>query len=352
MTSEHPEHLEQRSVDAASTRPPDPIVTVLRAQDVYGWPPLDPSKYREERAYELPLSRALTRSYTTDAHFVQYTSPRRLRLNKGAVSETEVCLGVIAFDVDCEPVHGTSEPAPDAWRCTEEAKLAALWEAHPGCFVYWTRGGYRIVYRLTSKVYIRTAEDAAQWRKEYFVACAHLERCFGIVADRACHQWTRLFRLPHATRDGSTAPEDRPTFGEPHDVGVLRIEATPDDVAAAESACSKAFGPVRKLDFTPCGADGFGLLYHLLRARGSLIRQRSANAFDIRCPREHLHTCGATGNGSTWLYLPAAGHEVGAIHCLHGHCSNLDVRGWLQEFSREELDRARRDAGLAMRGAA
>ena len=72
--------------------------------------------------------------------------------------------------------------------------------AHPNPYYYETRGGGRIVYVQAEPTVLRSQADAIAWRQEYAIAVAHLARVFGIVADPACSDWQRHYRLPRATR--------------------------------------------------------------------------------------------------------------------------------------------------------
>jgi hypothetical protein len=266
-------------------------------------------------------------------------------LCSAAVQQGQVRLEIIAFDSDCPATHGTSTPAPEEWHQGEMSKLAQLHDAHPGVFYYRTRGGYRLVWRQAVPTVLRSESDARSWRQDYLICCAYLRRCFGIEADPSCADWTRLFRLPRATRTPGGEPENWLTIGNPDAVGAFSVEPSEADLAYASKTWPKAFGVPRTLVFDTCTADGQGVLFHALRARGSVVRAHGG-AFVIRCPRESQHSCGRAGDGSTLLYLPAAGEQVGAIHCLHAHCAGLSVRDWLSEFSREELDAARVAAGI------
>ena len=137
-------------------------------------------------------------------------------------------------------------------------------------------------------------------------------------------------------------------YGDPGDIGALTFVPDAADVEAAKKK-SKAFSGATRLDFTASQGDGRGVLYHALRARGALVKPHGKGAFVIRCPRESHHSCGKTGDGSTLLYPPANGEHVGAIHCLHGHCSNLTTRDWMREFSKSELESADEAAGTRRR---
>ncbi len=320
-----------------------PRVTLIRDREkVCGWPTWPEG----ERTPVAELSTALTRMFTSDAHFTQYASPIRRRLNKSALEQgMAVTMTCLVFDVDDAEKHGTGEPASDAWRADMRARMAQLHDAHPSPFYYETKGGSRIVYALPQSVTLHSREDDRRWSQQYAVALAYFARRFGIEADPACADWTRLFRLPHATRESGGKPESWLVVGDPKNIGALRIAAAPEDMERARQN-SKAFREARAMDFTPCAGDGQGLLLHLLRAQGALIRPHGQNAYVVRCPNERSHTSGRTGDGSTLLYMAAQGEEIGAIHCMHAHCAGLRVRDWLRFFSATELDLARQAAGL------
>ncbi len=319
------------------------MISIVRNRFVKGWPRHDDG----EPVYVRELGEALPRPYRTDAHFMAYASPNARRLTREALEQGVTApMSAIVFDVDCADVHGTSEPAPQSWRDALLKKIARLSEVHPAPYTYGTRGGARILYRLPEPFEIKSHDDARQWSQLYAVALAYLARRFGIGADPACHDWQRLFRLPFATREPDGKPEAWPTLGDPHNIGTLRIHAMVDDVKAAR-ASSKAFSRSRISDVTLCASSGEGLLYHLLRARGDILREHTQpGAYVVRCPRESEHSTGRTGDGSTLLYLPAVGEQVGAIHCLHAHCSNLSVRDWVRCFEDREVQTARRAAGI------
>ncbi|MDB4988673.1 MAG: helicase, phage-associated protein [Myxococcaceae bacterium] len=319
-------------------------VTVMRDRYVRSWPD-KPGKPAGERSYVMPLGKALTRSYTSDAHFTSYASPVGRRLSRDALSQTPVQMTCVVFDVDCDETHGSSQPAPEEWRQQLRAKMAGLHEDHPSSYFYETRGGARIVYTLSTSVVLTGPPDEAQWRQQYAVALAYLARRYGIRGDPACGDWTRLFRLPCATRDPAIGPECRLVVGDAGCIGPMMIKATTADVLAAKRA-TKVFDDRRVLSFEPSGVIGDGLLFHALSARGYVARQHDAKSYVVRCPNEAEHSSGHTADGSTLLYRSAAGEEVGAICCLHAHCSGLRVQDWLKMFSRSELDAARLAAGI------
>jgi hypothetical protein len=316
-----------------------PELTILRDRYVRGWP----SHNEGDRVYPCSLERALTREYSSDAHFAAYTSPLPRRLTSGAVGGTGITMHVIVFDVDDPTTHGSSEPACDEWREEQSSRCRRLEREHPAAFFYDTRGGYRCVYRLQEPSVISSPQDAVTWRQEYAVIREYLLRRFDIAVDAACSDWTRLFRLPRATRDPDVGPERRSTYGDPCNIGRLHVRAEPCDLEAARAA-SKAFREPRSYAFTGSSDGTQGLLFHALKARGDVLREHGANAFVIRCPNHEQHTSGRTGDGSTVLYPPAPGEHVGAIHCLHAHCARLTVRDWVRLFTRSELEAAEQTA--------
>ncbi len=314
------------------------MITVLIDRYVRGWPAHEHGGIVDV----LPLGDAFVRDWQTDAHFAAYRTSNGRRLTRGVFDlGGSVELTAVVFDVDA-PDHGAGGLTIGCvWRRQLRECVQALASVHPGLYYYETRGGSRIVYAQREPTVLSSLDDAREWSQGYRVMLAYLRRRFGIEADPACSDWQRLYRLPRATRTPELGPENWPAWGDPHAIGSLTIEASREDVLAAAQAAPKAFRVLDRHDLAPCSASGDGLLYALLCARGDIIRAHDRGAYVVRCPREHTHTCGTTGDGSTLLYLPAAGEEIGAIHCLHAHCSGLELRDWLREFSESELAEAR-----------
>jgi hypothetical protein len=172
-----------------------------------------------------------------------------------------------------------------------------------------------------------------------------MERRFGIVADPACHDWQRLFRLPRATRDAK--PENWPTWGNANAIGCLSIRASATDVASAARRADKVFRQRNHADFVPSIASGEGLLFWLLRARGDVAdRPCPRGGWIVRCPNRAQHSSNTDGTDSTILFPPVVGKELGAIACKHGHCQHITVKCWLRFFSDGELSAARVAAGI------
>lgn len=229
----------------------DLSIPVFAHARVRAWPDedADPAAY-------LDLSKALTQDFESDAHFQAISLPTlEYRLRKEALEQTEVPLSLLVFDVDNHAVtNGDREP----WWEQEKTKIAALLQAHPGGFVYRTRGGYRIVYLLSSPFVLRTDLDGRRWRVFYHRCCLYLARQFAIEADLACADWTRLFRLPHATRDRATGPERHETIGSPdtitsfsHQPDASNLAEDLDTARRLQSAFSEAFPGAKRNPFSP-----------------------------------------------------------------------------------------------------
>lgn len=158
-----------------------------------------PDHERGLPAERASLEDALTRLFETDAHFQALELPRAAPLRRVSTRVLEhhpVRMTALVFDVDA-PAHGAG--AADAWRATFRERAIGL----PGTpCVYWTRGGARIVYRLAAPFLVRTDADALRWSRGYLLCAVRLHAHTGIVADPATSDFTRLFRLPHATREG------------------------------------------------------------------------------------------------------------------------------------------------------
>lgn len=319
------------------------MITVVRDPYVPSWPKRARC-IREERGFTMRAGDAFERAFTTDAHFTQYRSAMNRRLSLDALDRgVSFELTHVVFDVD-PPGH----VATPEWRLSTREKVVALNERHPGVFYYETRNGARIVYRQTVATVVASRDDAREWKRTYAIGLAYLARRFQIAADPSCADVTRLFRLPRATREIGGKPENHPSWGDAHAIGSLEISADASDVSAAK-ATSKAWQSHRVIDHAPCAASGDGILFAALQARGDIIRAHGAGAYVVRCPNEAQHSSGRTGDGSTILYLPAAGECVGAVCCLHAHCSDLTVRDWLRLFSDSERDAARERAGVSDR---
>ncbi len=212
---------------------------VLPHAKVVGWPLTAESIRKRLTAehHQCPeLGDGLAREYATNAHHTAYApdpiAPRRL--TRKAIEHAPVAMQLVVFDVDDEEAHREHRPASDAWREVEAPKQRALLEAHPGAVVFDTRGGYRVVALLEAPVAIATADDIPRWSRFYLLQLGYLSRRFGIIADPACKDWQRLYRLPHATRDGGPSPERRRVLGDLRNPGVWRRERGDEHLRGAD----------------------------------------------------------------------------------------------------------------------
>ncbi len=191
-------------------------VLVLANDLLKGWPT---TLEDEGGALHAPLASTLTHRFKSDAHCAAYYVEgveRRINMalfdSPELIPEQGVLMTLAVFDVD-----GPDHVCTPEWWAGELVKLDKLRAAHPGCFVYRTRGGYRIVYLLKEPITLRSAADGEAWEQRYLGWLGYL-LAFGIEADKACAQWNRLFRLPHATRGG--VPLDLETFGDVNNIGM------------------------------------------------------------------------------------------------------------------------------------
>lgn len=318
------------------------LVTTVQSHFVRSWPPrLDrdgqPKRLRpSDRATVAPIADALRAEYPSDAHFAAYESPNGWRCNSQVFSiGLSVTMHALVFDLDA-PGHRVPD---SAWRRDTIDRVRALATAHPDPLHYETRGGSRIVYALRSPVILSTEQDAARWSSRYLVACAYLRRAFGLDVDTACCDWTRLFRLPHATRSGGR-PERLPVHGDPERIGVFLFTPSEVDVEGARPQLRRLARRGR-LSFTTDDTTGEGLLYWLLRGRGDVGPPAPRGGWLARCPNAAAHTT-ETADDATVVYPPSAGKSLGAICCLHAHCQAITSAEWLRFFSEEEIATARK----------
>jgi len=280
-----------------------------------------------------PLTEALSSKFGTDAHFAAYSVPSiARRLDKKVVGKigSGLPMVAVAFDVD-----GPEHQASEAWWHGERVKLERLFESRSG-FAYRTKGGYRIVFLLAAPIYIMDDADARAWRALYVSWCNSLTREFRIASDRSCKEWGRLFRLPHATRDGN-APEMRETIGDASAIGAWNSEMHPlaaEDFAIEEERnTAKAKESPRTLTYS-----GPGRLVTAFDRRGWLGDEIETGKYAARCPFEESHSCGETYDGSTVLYEADTAHgDLGWFHCSHGHCAGRTIEDVIGLFSDEEM---------------
>jgi hypothetical protein len=221
------------------------------------WPKHD----RGARVTYHPLSWLLTHPHPGDAHVSAYSVPtveRRLGTDPPAYARVPggVPMRVLLIDVDCAAAHRAmggsgAVHADEAWRENLRAKFRAMQFVHPGGFLYFTRGGARVVYRLARPHVVADGAGELAWKRLYLGALSYLARVWGIVGDPSISDWPRAIRLPFVTRDG--VPQLPETLGDPRAVGALDYAPTPDDEAADVEAVrqlaahSKPWGPALRI---------------------------------------------------------------------------------------------------------
>lgn len=320
----------------------DPAVPVVVHEEIRSWPLHDAGGY----ARQTRISTALTATYSTDALFVQYApAPNNRRLATGAIDRVDeiggaVRMVLIAFDADA-PDHGKGGSV-EQWWSELAPRLRAL-----GTFAYRTRNGARVVYRIRP-VHMMCREDAADWARYYLASCAFMKRAHGINCD-PLGDWTRLFRVPHGTRDAGGQPEQWPTIGDPRRLAVWdpRLEVCDHEAAATlrrKPAKPRKERPVE----APIVGSGRGVLYHLFGAHNWLVREIEPGKYVVTCPRDSEHSKRGA-DGSTVLWLPGPGDECGWLHCSHtSHQHHLwTVKDVLGFFSPRDVEIARRLAGVS-----
>jgi hypothetical protein len=307
------------------------------------YPPTATDKIPEPVQY-FSIPDILTRAWTTDAHTTAYSVPGLpYRLSRDAIQIGDgVVMVLFVADVD-----GPDHTGSDEWWLAELVKLDALRREFPGALIYRTRGGYRILYLLPAPRVLTSAEAVEGWRADYLAWIAALRLRFQICGDSSCHDWQRLYRVPHATRTTHGRPESRETLGSPYQIGAWTCEPTDRERELAKTLAkrSKPSRP-RQEERQSYGDAGDGVLFHAFKNRGWMGHQIEDGKWAVQCPWEGQHTKGTVFNTSTILWGPGAGEVWGWLHCSHGHCQTRDIRDVLKVFTEDELTLAKRAAGI------
>lgn len=367
------------------------LLPLLAEKRASGWP----QHVTGRAALYLPAPDIFGRIYTTDAHFAAYSvpaQPRRLARTDALLALAPrggVPMVLAVFDLDA-PDHQATE----TWFTEQLLLLETLRSQHPGLFVYRTRGGYRLLWRLEPPHVLRSPEDAQAWKLRYQRWCCYLARAFGLVADPSCADWTRLYRLPHATREPEGPPEQLPTWGDPGELGPWDVQPAAGelgaDLALAEQLAPswplwrpvalalrdeevrQGGGLVRNAVFTPSALpEGPWQVFTPLvggpasptpaegpiRPRSGEPHQRRAQAYAEQALARAGQELGATapGNGRNNLLNAKAyalGRFVGAGLLARGHVEQVlraaAGQAGLPEFETEATLRSGLERGLAL----
>jgi hypothetical protein len=308
------------------------LIPIIDGQRRRSWPKhadAKPCLYRT-------LPYALIHRFGYDAHLAAYSVPDwPRRLCQDAVTEKGrdrlphgVSMRLALFDID-----GPAHQATDEWWGQERGKLLRLLDAH-AVFAYRTRGGYRVVGTLPAPYWIIDRESAKAWAGLYLGWCRYLRRRFQIDADPVCQDWTRLYRLPHATRTDGGQPEERDTIGDPAHVGVWDVIPDAEDRPRRRASGVR----VRYVGASPSADAPNGALYRAFQARGWLGEAIDGTKWRVRCPWEDQHTITEAFDG-TVIFAPYQGATLGWFHCSHTHCLNRTVHEVLAVFTAQELGR-------------
>ena len=193
-----------------------PVVVLPRkTQGLQG----DPAVFGNPQFFALtPLEEALSTAYPFDAHLTMYrvvgqgTCPR---INKtGYQYLADEGYAVVAEHVFVDVDNPNHAPWSGPEEIAETLRKVRATPLGKNAGFYATRHGYRLFWRLREPLDVRYYES---------LSVQLIERLLqdGIIADDACTDWTRLFRLPHATPEGDRQPIDLP-FDFAH--GILAFE--------------------------------------------------------------------------------------------------------------------------------
>jgi hypothetical protein len=330
-------------------------ITVLRDRFVPGGSP-----YGCVRA---PLGEALARRFTHDAHLqpaLSVLDTTACRVTKAMLKgEARIEVGCFIVDLD-----GPGKVATEAWRSATREAAAQLFEANGAGFYYETTHGARLCWLLPEPFVIEDPEAGREWSRFYLERLAHLERISGLVGDPSCHDFARIFRLPHVVREPGEAVEERLTLGDPANIAAWSLEISDADRARARELKPRAFEAPRLKVTTPTAAAGgyvqlaaerapaandderlspapSGELWEELRAHDLVVRACTRGGWVVRCPNEAEHTKGRSGDGSTVFYAPTVEGGAGSLHCKHHACQALEQSDWIALLSAGKRQRRR-----------
>ena len=290
-------------------------VPVFATKFVKGWP----EHPEGERADYMTIAQAMTKRFSSDAHFTAYSVPsvaRRLATDAVFAELESAPLVLLVIDVDA------GKSVTPEWWGGEREKIDCLLGDQPDGFVYRTRGGYRIVYSLVTPVHLACTADAERWKAQYTAWLDHIESLYGIVADRACKDWTRLYRLPFVIREGER--QELETIGDPNAIGTWSVVVVVPEPEPRRAKSSSGTYTPKPGDFD---IDSF------MSAHYPGVPSRNVSdgrRWDVECPWVHEHSSNS-GKRETMVFANAVHDDRPGFKCQHEHCSNRkwqDFRAW------------------------
>lgn len=334
-------------------------VPILFHHGVRSWPEIIGKTPKPIRY--ISIHEAFAGTFWHDAHTVAYVSPKRYRLRNDSIGQVPISMVRALFDIDCGDSHKKAgSPAQKAWQVQEARKVQKLFKVHPGGFIYYTRGGYRLLYTLPQPFPILSYQQARdEWSVRYLTWIAYLKRVFDIAADGACANWDRTFRLPHATRnirqaDGTevlgTEPERLASYGDLDHLGIWDPPLAQEDRIYALRASGKKVNasgnPIVFEHRLTWSYGGPGVFYYLFKAKGWILRQKERGSWFVECPNKHQHSTDLPKD--TLLMGANERTNWGTIHCFHGHCTDKETEDWRVFFTDSEIESAIKHCNLDM----
>jgi P4 family phage/plasmid primase-like protien len=294
------------SIDSRNLR-----ITTIEHAKLTGWPRAEgPSG----NADAMGLFQALTSEWGTDRHFQAIEpydaggSPRRVnvaQLTDEQLRARPVRMVLRVLDVDT-PGHGVRD---EAWTAELHRLIAALPGAKP--LYYLTRGGARLLWELPEPFVIDSRARYKAWVDDQECAVRQMREAYGIAADPACKDPSRLYRLPNVVRaeHGQQRSELYGQLGT-WDYKLLAKYREPTALERLDNEAAVCDRPAREMR-----------LARALEANGGL-RELGTVKVAVRCPWVETHSDHGHRDplsGGTIVFATADGE--GMFYCSHAHCA-------------------------------
>jgi len=144
----------------------------------------------------MPIEAMLRTPFESDAHFVQYVTPKSMRVNKEM--QEPVLFSFCAYDLD----FGKHGQRPTNAEFEHLQLCCGLSDFVPNV-LYGTRGGARVLYLIQPIASPDVFEGHAKVLAKH-IAEPIRNGNFGYELDAGAKDWTRMFRCPRVVRDGET----------------------------------------------------------------------------------------------------------------------------------------------------